>query len=129
MPAARRPAPVIMPTRVCATDGCERLSGHRRHCPLCDVRLERGKWRAGKDRLRPAKARGDYEKIDRTKVFERDGWRCGICCGTIDPQLSHPHQMCGSIDHVIPLSRGGSHTYANVQAAHLRCNSIKSDGD
>lgn len=32
-----------------------------------------------------------------------------------------------TIDHVIPLSRGGEHLPANVQAACLRCNSAKHD--
>jgi 5-methylcytosine-specific restriction endonuclease McrA len=26
------------------------------------------------------------------------------------------------IDHIVPLSRGGLHCYANVQVAHSRCN-------
>ncbi|MFJ9212987.1 HNH endonuclease [Streptomyces sp. NPDC102264] len=32
-----------------------------------------------------------------------------------------------SIDHVIPLARGGTHEPANVQCAHWLCNAIKSD--
>lgn len=35
--------------------------------------------------------------------------------------------MSPSIDHVIPLSRGGAHAMGNVQSAHLRCNSSKGD--
>jgi 5-methylcytosine-specific restriction endonuclease McrA len=29
------------------------------------------------------------------------------------------------IDHVIPLARGGEHSYANAQAAHGPCNMRK----
>lgn len=32
-----------------------------------------------------------------------------------------------SIDHIVPISKGGSHTWDNVQLAHKQCNSIKSD--
>ena len=32
-----------------------------------------------------------------------------------------------SIDHIIPVSRGGTHTWDNVQLAHRYCNSIKSN--
>lgn len=34
---------------------------------------------------------------------------------------------CATIDHIIPLSKGGTHTYNNVQLAHYICNSKKSD--
>lgn len=27
-----------------------------------------------------------------------------------------------SIDHIRPLSKGGTHTWDNVQLAHLKCN-------
>jgi 5-methylcytosine-specific restriction endonuclease McrA len=55
-------------------------------------------------------------------VFERDGWTCGLCSEPVDPALSWPDPQSASLDHVLPLSRGGSHTMANVQLAHLGCN-------
>jgi len=39
-----------------------------------------------------------------------------------------PHPKAPTIDHVIPLSKGGTHEPANVQLAHYYCNSIKADG-
>jgi len=41
--------------------------------------------------------------------------------------LSHPHPLSASIDHIIPLSRGGTHVEGNVNGVHLRCNIQKSD--
>jgi 5-methylcytosine-specific restriction endonuclease McrA len=38
-----------------------------------------------------------------------------------------PHPLAPTIDHVIPLARGGWHAPDNVQAAHFLCNSRKSD--
>lgn len=32
-----------------------------------------------------------------------------------------------TLDHIVPLSKGGSHTWENIQLAHHICNSIKSD--
>ena len=32
-----------------------------------------------------------------------------------------------SIDHIIPISKGGQHTWDNVQLAHMICNSIKNN--
>jgi hypothetical protein len=34
-----------------------------------------------------------------------------------------------SIDHIKPKSKGGTHTWENVQLAHMRCNNIKRDSD
>jgi 5-methylcytosine-specific restriction endonuclease McrA len=35
--------------------------------------------------------------------------------------------MSASLDHVTPLSRGGSHNHGNLAIAHLICNVIKSN--
>ena len=35
--------------------------------------------------------------------------------------------MAASLDHIIPLSQGGTHTYNNVQLAHFLCNISKRD--
>jgi hypothetical protein len=32
-----------------------------------------------------------------------------------------------SLDHIIPMARGGSHTKSNAQCSHLICNSLKQD--
>lgn len=55
------------------------------------------------------------EDIDRGVVLERDQGYCGICDELVDPNDFH-------IDHVIPISLGGAHSYANVQVAHPFCN-------
>ncbi|MGP5147469.1 HNH endonuclease [Corynebacterium variabile] len=67
------------------------------------------------------------ENIDMTTVLNRGHWICGICHKPIDPKLRHPQRMAGTIDHIIPLNIGGIHAYSNVQPAHYRCNSSKSD--
>jgi 5-methylcytosine-specific restriction endonuclease McrA len=68
-----------------------------------------------------------YENINRMAVFERDDWTCGICHEPVDRTLKYPDPGFASIDHIIPVSRGGSHTYDNVWCAHLRCNLSKRD--
>jgi hypothetical protein len=69
-----------------------------------------------------------YEHVDKRKVFARDKWRCGICGDKVDKRLKWPHLFSVSLDHVIPMSRGGDHTYANTQCAHLICNMRKHNG-
>lgn len=55
-------------------------------------------------------------------IFERDGWACYLCQLPIDPALAWPHPQSKSIDHVIPICRGGEDTAANKRATHLGCN-------
>ena len=68
-----------------------------------------------------------YEPVSRLKVYERDGWRCGICSEPIDRDLEHPDPRSVSLDHIVPLSLGGPHIAGNCQPAHLRCNIMKSN--
>jgi 5-methylcytosine-specific restriction endonuclease McrA len=54
--------------------------------------------------------------LNRRGIFARDGHRCQYCGGAAE-----------SIDHVIPRSRGGEHTWDNVVAACRPCNVRKRD--
>lgn len=79
-------------------------------------------------RRRALKAQADQgERFAPACVYKRDGWTCGLCRLPVDPGLAWPHPMSASVDHILPLSQGGSHTLANVQCAHLSCNSRKRD--
>jgi 5-methylcytosine-specific restriction endonuclease McrA len=55
------------------------------------------------------------EHVDLDLVAARDHWRCGICGLSIRKGEE-------SLDHIIPVSRGGKHEYSNVQLAHTVCN-------
>lgn len=67
------------------------------------------------------------EDIDHLTVFERDEWMCYLCDQKIDRNLRGDAWMRVTLDHVIPLCRGGTHTYDNVKAAHWLCNMQKGD--
>jgi 5-methylcytosine-specific restriction endonuclease McrA len=58
-------------------------------------------------------------------IHERDGWTCKLCGQPIDRSIAWPHPKSPSLDHIVPLSRGGAHSMGNVQSAHLGCNSSK----
>lgn len=63
------------------------------------------------------------------RVFERDNWICQICTEPIDRAAKSPAPWSRSIDHRIPLARGGKHSFDNCQAAHLWCNAAKKHTD
>lgn len=81
--------------------------------------------RSRQARRRAIATDADAEAIDSIELFERDGWRCGICGHPIPPDLRWPAPFSASIDHILPLAKGGRHTLDNVQAAHLICNISK----
>ena len=62
------------------------------------------------------------ETLDVFAVFEEDNYICQICGEDIDPFLRNKHPRMVSLDHIIPVSQGGSHTRDNVQTAPLGCN-------
>ncbi len=70
--------------------------------------------RDSKARRRARKAEV-VEPVKRAVVFDRDKGICGICGKPVDPLEWH-------MDHIKPLSRGGEHTYENVQVSHPLCN-------
>jgi len=53
-----------------------------------------------------------HAALTRRAVFDRDGWGCQYC-----------GRAAENVDHVIPRSRGWTHTWDNVVAACRRCNS------
>ncbi|MGA2208057.1 MAG: HNH endonuclease [Acidimicrobiales bacterium] len=54
--------------------------------------------------------------VTRRSVFVRDGHRCQYCGAQAE-----------NIDHVVPRSRGGTHSWENVVACCRRCNTRKED--
>jgi 5-methylcytosine-specific restriction endonuclease McrA len=52
--------------------------------------------------------------LTRRAVFARDSWSCQYCGAAAE-----------NLDHVVPKSRGGTHTWDNVVASCRRCNSRK----
>jgi 5-methylcytosine-specific restriction endonuclease McrA len=58
-------------------------------------------------------------------ILDRDGTDCALCFEPVDFSLSWPDPFSQSLDHAIPISRGGPHILANCQLAHLRCNISK----
>lgn len=77
-------------------------------------------------RLRKARRKGAFvARVVREEIYRRDGWNCGICHKRVDPSIEVPHPLAKTIDHIVPLARGGTHEPKNVQLAHFICNSLR----
>lgn len=73
-------------------------------------------------------------KTVRNRVGDRDGWICRICEGHVDrdlPWLRGPrpdpagpvlNDRYPSVEHVVPVSMGGTNDEANLAICHLGCN-------
>lgn len=79
---------------------------------------------------------GEIDKdIELSRLYKRDNgicYLCGLPCNYEDYYISDNGAFIvgrdyPSIDHVIPLSKGGTHTWDNVKLAHFRCNTLKRD--
>lgn len=60
-------------------------------------------------------------------VIRRQHPPCGICQQPIDYTLRYPDPQSFVVDHITPLTRGGTDELDNKQAAHRLCNSLKSN--
>lgn len=69
-----------------------------------------------------AKLFGAYsEPVSLDAVIARDGMVCRICGSEV--AAGKLREL--SFDHIVPLSKGGTHTEDNIQVAHFVCNQRK----
>lgn len=88
----------------------------RRRRSRSDVRIKR---REEAMRRRAVMRAVSIGSVDYRAILAQYGRICHICRGPIGSDLH--------FDHVIPLSRGGEHSMANIRPAHAFCNLSKAD--
>lgn len=78
---------------------------------------------------------GLVDAITLGELMNRDNNECYLCneeCDRDDYVISDEgHFVVGmnypSVDHVMPIAKGGTHTWDNVRLAHHYCNTLKND--
>jgi len=104
--------------------GCAKRYEHKLRCSTVEHKIQK----AEQTRRRKKQLKEQFvECVNYDLLYERDKGVCQIC-GL--PALYDKHadwDWSGSIDHIIPLSRGGEHSMMNCQLSHRICNSIKLD--
>jgi len=69
--------------------------------------------------------REDFNPID---ILKRDDYRCQMCGKKTRPDFKDPHHsLYPNVDHIVPLSKGGSHTKQNTQCLCHKCNTQKNN--
>lgn len=79
------------------------------------------------DRTRCGDCSRERNAMTAAELEVRDGGGCSLCGVLVDFSQSFPHPLSPSVDHVLPLSRGGGNVPENLALAHLGCNMAKSD--
>lgn len=64
--------------------------------------------------------RRNFTAAERKFIYTRDKGRCGICGEFIPPESF-------TIDHIVPISKGGTYDFDNLQCCCKRCNQFKAD--
>ncbi|MFS0878278.1 helix-turn-helix domain-containing protein [Solibacillus isronensis] len=105
-------------------------------CSSEGIRITRRKKRVSKDKRWRKNGKVDYS-VTLDKLHIRDNGVCHLCNKKTNYNdfviTDHNHFIAGdnypSIDHVIPIAKGGLHRWDNVKLAHRRCNYIKRDDE
>jgi len=58
-------------------------------------------------------------------IAERDGCRCHICHRKVDLSLSGKAKWGPTIEHIVPVSLGGTNDPGNLALAHRHCNTAR----
>ena len=122
-------------TFICKTCGIDVITaGDKRakYCSdLCQTRFYNRRPRKGRGRRgsrssdykgRAKHANVYYEPVNRKRLFERDGWKCQICGRKTLKKWRVDSDKSPELDHRIPMSKGGPHTWENCQLACKGCN-------
>jgi 5-methylcytosine-specific restriction endonuclease McrA len=78
----------------------------------------RSRYIASTQYRRAVKAGVFAEFVDCGVLYRDLGGICGICSQPVD-------FASFTVDHIVPISRGGPHKRTNLQLAHRACNSSK----
>lgn len=119
-----REAVGVIACAACQREFAPRNARARYCCADCKNRVE---W-AKRNALRKGLTYIDgVNPVDPYVLLSRDKWRCQECGIKTPRRLRGSHDpRAPEVDHIIPLSKGGEHSYRNTQCLCRACNLKKS---
>lgn len=118
----------------CCGDYFVPINGHQIYCSIeCANRINNA--RSKDKRIKRMRHVVVDRNITLDRLYKRDNGKCYICGRTCDWDDCHTRKdgtfiannNYPSIDHVVPLRKGGKHSWSNVRLACRGCNSVKGD--
>jgi 5-methylcytosine-specific restriction endonuclease McrA len=102
------------------------IYGDKRRSFCSAICLKKNTGRVQKAKRRAKIRAVKIEAVNPIKVFKRDGWRCHICARAT-PMVHRGTQKptAPELDHIVPLSLGGDHSYGNTACCCRQCNHRK----
>ena len=106
---------------------CELLKRVRIRLRIREQKRANGKCHAVSHAQRARANGASVVRFSRLAIFKRDEWHCKQCgCATPQTLLKDfTHKQAPTLDHIIPIELGGSHSPGNCQLLCRSCNSKK----
>lgn len=100
------------------------LQGGKKYHDECTIKARRAR-----NRVKTMKRKGYVTNptITHEAIADRDGVNCYLCGDDVDMSLPRTSRLGATLDHVIPISKGGSDSMENLRLTHWICNVKKSD--
>jgi len=100
------------------------FTGGRKYHDDCKIKARRAR-----NRIKTLRRQGvkTDKRITHEEVAERDNFVCYLCEKSVDMSLPRTSKLGATLDHVIPVSKGGEDSLENLRLAHWVCNIKKSD--
>lgn len=127
--SAHKALALVVSCAGCRAEFCPMYGySHATLCTCCRVDRDAQGKRTSRLARKMRQRTQTVESVNAIKVFDRDGWRCQLC------KRKTPRKLRGTLDsrapeldHIMPVSIGGEHSYRNTQCTCRACNGAKSN--
>lgn len=110
----------------CAVCGSFYFGSRKKYCSEECNRKVANRRSTDKKEINRKKARTKQSsEITVQSLYNRDNGICWICGGKCDINADGNSNEYPSVDHIIPVSLGGTDEWSNVRLAHRICNSLR----